>query len=106
MKSAAGVRAGAGDGDADAGTDAHGLGDTEWFEAPEPGWKGYVTHAGGVRMAQVQIMRRMAEAMETTNIAPAATRGWRRARQRWRRICGRASIISTSTNRKRGRSPI
>ncbi len=45
------------------GTDGHGLGDTEWFEAPEPGWKGYVTHAGGVRMAQVQIMRRMAAAM-------------------------------------------
>ena len=45
------------------GTDTHGLGDTEWFEAPEPGWKGYVTHAGGVRMAQVQIMRRMADAM-------------------------------------------
>jgi uncharacterized protein (DUF608 family) len=45
------------------GTDSHGLGDTEWFEAPEPGWKGYVTHAGGVRMAQVMIMRRMAEAM-------------------------------------------
>lgn len=45
------------------GTDGHGLGDTEWFEAPEPGWKGYVTHAGGVRMAQVQIMKRMAEAM-------------------------------------------
>ena len=45
------------------GTDWHGLGDTEWFEAPEPGWKGYVTHAGGVRMAQVQIMRRMAAAM-------------------------------------------
>jgi uncharacterized protein (DUF608 family) len=46
------------------GTDSHGLGDTEWFEAPEPGWKGYVTHAGGVRMAQVMIMRRMAEAMD------------------------------------------
>ena len=41
----------------------HGLGDTEWFEAPEPGWKGYVTHAGAVRMAQVNIMRRMAEKM-------------------------------------------
>lgn len=48
------------------GTDGHGLGDTEWFEAPEPGWKGYVTHAGGVRMAQVQIMRRMAEAIGDT----------------------------------------
>lgn len=45
------------------GTDGHGLGDTEWFEAPEPGWKGYVTHAGGIRLAQVAIMRRMARAM-------------------------------------------
>ncbi len=45
------------------GTDGHALGDTEWFEAPEPGWKGYVTHAGGIRMAQVAIMRRMAVAM-------------------------------------------
>lgn len=44
------------------GTDTHGLGDTEWFEAPEPGWKGYVAHAGAVRMAQVQIMKRMAQA--------------------------------------------
>ena len=49
------------------GTDGHGMGDTEWFEAPEPGWKGYVTHAGGVRMAQVMIMRRMAEAMGDTS---------------------------------------
>jgi non-lysosomal glucosylceramidase len=46
------------------GTDGGGLGDTEWFEAPAPGWKGYVTHAGGVRMAQVQIMKRVAEAMD------------------------------------------
>jgi uncharacterized protein (DUF608 family) len=45
------------------GTDRGGLGDTEWFEAPEPGWKGYVTHAGGVRMAQVQVMKRIAEAV-------------------------------------------
>ena len=51
------------------GTDSHGLGDTEWFEAPEPGWKGYVTHAGGVRMAQVQIMRRMATAMERRRLS-------------------------------------
>lgn len=45
------------------GTDQGGLGDTEWFEAPEPGWKGYVTHAGGVRLAQVRLMERMARAM-------------------------------------------
>jgi non-lysosomal glucosylceramidase len=42
------------------GTD--GSGETEWFEAGEPGWRGYVTHAGGVRMAQVQIMKRIAQA--------------------------------------------
>jgi uncharacterized protein (DUF608 family) len=46
------------------GTDGGELGDTEWFEAPEPGWKGYVNHAGGVRLAQVMAMRRMASAMK------------------------------------------
>ena len=49
------------------GTDGGGLGDTEWFEAPEPGWKGYVTHAGAVRMAQVAITRRMAEAVKDSD---------------------------------------
>jgi uncharacterized protein (DUF608 family) len=48
------------------GTDAGGLGDTEWFEAPEPGWRGFVTHAGGVRLAQVRLMERMATAMGDT----------------------------------------
>jgi uncharacterized protein (DUF608 family) len=48
------------------GTDVGGLGDTEWFEAPEPGWKGYVTHAGAIRLAQVQIIKRMAESMGDT----------------------------------------
>jgi uncharacterized protein (DUF608 family) len=56
------------------GTDGHGLGDTEWFEAPEPGWKGYVTHAGGVRLAQVQIMKRMAQAMGDTEYAEQCDR--------------------------------
>ncbi len=46
------------------GTDLGGLGDTEWFEAPEPGWKGFVTHAGAIRMAQVAIAKRMAMAMK------------------------------------------
>ena len=35
--------------------------DTEWFEAPEPGWQGYITHGGGIRLAQAAIARRMAE---------------------------------------------
>ncbi len=48
------------------GTDKSHMGDTEWFEAPEPGWKGYATHAGAVRMAQVQIIKAMAEAMHDT----------------------------------------
>jgi uncharacterized protein (DUF608 family) len=56
------------------GTDGGGLGDTEWFEAPEPGWKGYVTHAGAVRMAQVQIMKRMAGAVGDTEYAEKCDR--------------------------------
>ncbi|MEP7357791.1 MAG: GH116 family glycosyl-hydrolase, partial [Anaerolineales bacterium] len=60
------------------GTDPGFLGDTEWFEAPEPGWKGYVTHAGGVRMAQVAIMRRMAQAMGDSAYA-AKCDAWLRA---------------------------
>ena len=51
------------------GTDTGFLGDTEWFEAPEPGWKGYVTHAGGVRMAQVTIMRKLADEMGDADYA-------------------------------------
>ena len=35
--------------------------DTEWFEAPEPGWRGMATHLGGIRLAHLRIMRRMAE---------------------------------------------
>jgi uncharacterized protein (DUF608 family) len=34
---------------------------TEWFEAPEPGWAGMATHLGGIRLAHVLMMRRMAE---------------------------------------------
>jgi uncharacterized protein (DUF608 family) len=34
---------------------------TEWFEAPEPGWAGMATHVGGIRLAHLLIMRRMAE---------------------------------------------
>jgi uncharacterized protein (DUF608 family) len=37
--------------------------DTEWFEAPEPGWKGYIAHGGGIRLAQAAIARRMAESV-------------------------------------------
>ena len=39
---------------------------TEWFEAPEPGWRGYVTHAGGVRMAHCMIVKKMAEYLGDT----------------------------------------
>ena len=38
--------------------------DAEWFEAPEPGWKGYFTHGGGVRLAQAAVMREMAVTMD------------------------------------------
>ena len=39
---------------------------TEWFEAAEPGWSGYVTHAGGVRMAHCMIVKKMAEYLGDT----------------------------------------
>ena len=74
------------------GTDGHALGDTEWFEAPEPGWKGYVTHAGGIRLAQVAIMRRMALAMGDAAYA-ARCADWLQAGQQaledvlWNEIC-------------------
>ncbi len=41
--------------------------DTEWFEAPEPGWKGYIAHGGGIRLAQAAIARRMAEYVGDTD---------------------------------------
>jgi len=70
------------------GTDGSGLGDTEWFEAPEPGWKGYVTHAGGVRMAQENYMldywglafKQASEALrarlDAIQLKPPAGRSW------------------------------
>jgi uncharacterized protein (DUF608 family) len=34
---------------------------SEWFEAPEPGWSGMVTHVGGLHVAQLRIAQKMAE---------------------------------------------
>jgi hypothetical protein len=36
--------------------------ETAWFEAPEPGWRGMAAHVGGVRLAQLQLMRDIAVA--------------------------------------------
>lgn len=33
---------------------------TEWFEAPEPGWRGMTAHVGGLHLAQLRIVQRMA----------------------------------------------
>ena len=33
---------------------------TEWFEAPEPGWSGMTAHIGGLHLAQLRIVQRMA----------------------------------------------
>ncbi|MBI2842646.1 MAG: hypothetical protein HYX78_04535 [Armatimonadetes bacterium] len=33
---------------------------TEWFEAPEPGWFGMVSHVGGLHLAQLRIAERIA----------------------------------------------
>ncbi len=33
---------------------------TEWFEAPEPGWRGMTAHVGGLHLAQLRIAERLA----------------------------------------------
>ena len=33
---------------------------TEWFEAPEPGWAGMTAHVGGLHLAQLRIVERVA----------------------------------------------
>ncbi|MGC8641439.1 MAG: GH116 family glycosyl hydrolase, partial [Isosphaeraceae bacterium] len=33
---------------------------TEWFEAPQPGWRGMTAHVGGLHLAQLRIAERMA----------------------------------------------
>ena len=33
---------------------------TEWFEAPEPGWRGMTAHVGGLHLAQLRIAQRLA----------------------------------------------
>ena len=35
---------------------------TEWFEAPEPGWRGMTAHVGGLHLAQLRIAERLAKA--------------------------------------------
>jgi uncharacterized protein (DUF608 family) len=47
---------------------------TEWFEAPEPGWAGMVTHVGGIRLAHLLIMKRMAERMKDEEFAEQCQR--------------------------------
>jgi uncharacterized protein (DUF608 family) len=34
---------------------------TEWFEAPKPGWFGMTAHVGGLHLAQLRIVERMAK---------------------------------------------
>lgn len=48
---------------------------TEWFEAPEPGWAGMATHVGGIRLAHLLMMERMARKMNDTEFA-AQCRQW------------------------------
>jgi uncharacterized protein (DUF608 family) len=48
---------------------------TEWFEAPEPGWKGMCTHIGGIRLATLLMARRMAHCMGDQAFAEQC-QGW------------------------------
>jgi uncharacterized protein (DUF608 family) len=49
--------------------------ETEWFEAPEPGWRGMATHIGGIRLTHLRIVQRMAERMGDAEFA-AQCRRW------------------------------
>ncbi|MHB9036388.1 MAG: GH116 family glycosyl-hydrolase [Armatimonadota bacterium] len=51
---------------------------TEWFEVPEPGWRGMVSHAGGLHLAQLRIAEKMAEATGDKDFADQC-RAWLRA---------------------------
>jgi len=42
---------------------------TEWFEAGEPGWCGMTAHVGGLHLAQLRIVERMARAVGDTQFA-------------------------------------
>ncbi len=42
---------------------------TEWFEAPEPGWHGMTAHVGGLHIAQLRIVERMAKEAGDTEFA-------------------------------------
>jgi len=42
---------------------------TEWFEAPEPGWAGMVAHVGGIHLAHLKIVERMAEKVGDSGFA-------------------------------------
>jgi uncharacterized protein (DUF608 family) len=41
----------------------------EWFEAPEPGWRGMTAHVGGLHLAQLRIVERMATEVGDTEFA-------------------------------------
>jgi len=42
---------------------------TEWFEAPEPGWAGMTAHIGGLHLAELRIVERMAQEVGDTAFA-------------------------------------
>jgi uncharacterized protein (DUF608 family) len=39
---------------------------TEWFEAPEPGWAGMTAHIGGLHLAELRVVERMAREVGDT----------------------------------------
>lgn len=41
---------------------------TEWFEAPEPGWCGMTAHIGGLHLAQLRIVERMAQQVDDIKV--------------------------------------
>jgi uncharacterized protein (DUF608 family) len=59
---------------------------TEWFEAPEPGWSGMTAHIGGLHLAQLRIVERLAIRIGDTAFARQCAdwiRAGAEAMQKW-----------------------
>ena len=63
----------------------------EWFEQGE--WAGMCTHLGGMHLAQLRIMERMARHVGDEAYANSARRGSTTALAPWKKNCGRVATI-------------
>lgn len=70
----------------------------EWFEHGD--WAGMCAHLGGLHLAQLRMMRRMAEAIGDHEYADQCDRWFADVAGRWKPICGTELTTSTSSSAK------